>query len=47
MEKGKLIIIDGIDGSGKATQVDLLLERLNKDGWPSLKVDLEDMSDQN
>lgn len=39
MSKGKLIVIDGIDGSGKATQVDLLLERLNKEGYQSLKVD--------
>lgn len=39
MTKGKLIVIDGIDGSGKGTQVDLLLERLNKEHKPSLKVD--------
>jgi len=39
MSKGKLIVIDGIDGSGKGTQVDLLLARLNQEGWPSLKVD--------
>jgi dTMP kinase len=30
--KGKLIVIDGTDGSGKATQVALLAERLKKDG---------------
>src|SRR3989344_4098749 len=30
--KGKLIVIDGIDGSGKATQVKLLAERLKKEG---------------
>lgn len=30
--KGKLIVIDGIDGSGKATQVGLLKKRLQKDG---------------
>lgn len=39
MSRGKLIVIDGIDGSGKATQVDLLLARLNKEGIASLKVD--------
>lgn len=31
-KKGKLIVIDGIDGSGKATQVKLLKERLAKEG---------------
>jgi len=30
--KGKLIVIDGTDGSGKATQVDLLTKRLKKEG---------------
>lgn len=30
--KGKLIVIDGTDGSGKATQVDLLVKRLKKEG---------------
>lgn len=32
MKRGKLIVIDGTDGSGKATQVDLLRKRLIKDG---------------
>lgn len=32
MKKGKLIVIDGTDGSGKATQVALLVERLKKEG---------------
>ena len=31
-KKGKLIVIDGTDGSGKATQVALLVKRLQKDG---------------
>ncbi len=31
-KKGKLIVIDGTDGSGKATQTDLLIKRLKKDG---------------
>lgn len=30
--KGKLIVIDGTDGSGKATQVALLAKRLKKEG---------------
>ena len=30
--KGKLIVIDGTDGSGKATQVKLLAKRLKKEG---------------
>ncbi len=32
MKKGKLIVVDGIDGSGKATQVKLLAARLKKEG---------------
>ena len=28
--KGKLIVIDGIDGSGKATQAKLLIKRIKK-----------------
>ncbi|NTW45793.1 MAG: thymidylate kinase [Candidatus Moranbacteria bacterium] len=31
--KGRLIVIDGSDGSGKATQAALLLSRLRKDGY--------------
>lgn len=31
MKKGKLIVIDGTDGSGKATQTKLLVERLKKE----------------
>ena len=32
MAKGKLIVIDGTDGSGKATQVALLEKKLKKEG---------------
>lgn len=32
--KGKLIVIDGTDGSGKKTQTRLLLDRLKKEGYP-------------
>ncbi len=31
-KKGKLIVLDGTDGSGKTTQLDLLAKRLKKDG---------------
>lgn len=37
--KGKLIVIDGTDGSGKATQVAYLTERLKKDGYKVKIVD--------
>lgn len=39
MKKGKLIVIDGTDGSGKATQVDLLRQRLTKAGYTVKVVD--------
>ena len=39
MSKGKLIVIEGTDCSGKETQAKLLLERLKKDG-----VKIEEMS---
>lgn len=35
---GKLIVIEGLDGSGKATQSTLLLEQLKKEGLPVQKV---------
>ena len=37
--KGKLIVIDGTDGSGKATQVALLSKRLQKEGYKIKNVD--------
>ncbi|MEA3398930.1 MAG: dTMP kinase [Patescibacteria group bacterium] len=39
MKKGKLIVIDGTDGSGKATQVGLLTKRLKKEGYKVKIVD--------
>lgn len=39
MKKGKLIVIDGTDGSGKATQVALLEKRLKKEGYTVKVVD--------
>lgn len=37
--RGKLIVIDGTDGSGKTTQVAYLMERLKKDGYKIKIVD--------
>lgn len=42
MKKGKLIVIDGTDGSGKATQTDLLIKHLKKDGKKVKVVDFPD-----
>ncbi len=39
MKKGKLIVIDGIDGSGKATQAALLHKRLKKAGVKVKTID--------
>lgn len=38
-KKGKLIVIDGLDGSGKATQTKLLLHRLVKEGYKTAVTD--------
>jgi len=37
--KGKLIAIEGSDGSGKGTQADELYRRLEKEGYPVRKVE--------
>ncbi len=39
MNKGKLVVIDGTDGSGKSTQVDLLIDRLQTEGQKVAKID--------
>lgn len=39
MPKGKLIVIDGSDGSGKATQAELLVKRLRKNKIPAEGLD--------
>src|SRR3989344_8450547 len=41
-KKGKLIVIDGTDGSGKATQTDLLVKHLKRDGKKVKVVDFPD-----
>jgi len=33
-KRGKFIVIDGTDGSGKATQTELLVKRLKREGFP-------------
>ncbi len=38
-KRGKLIVIDGTDGSGKATQIGLLIKHLKKDGKKVKLVD--------
>lgn len=39
MKKGNFIVIDGTDGSGKATQTKLLAENLQKAGFKIKKID--------
>lgn len=39
MKRGKLIVIDGSDGVGKATQTKLLVERLKKEGKKVVTLD--------
>lgn len=36
--KGKLIVIDGTDGSGKKTQTKLLIDRLQKEGHRAISI---------
>ena len=44
-KKGKLIVIDGVDGSGKTTQLALLATRLKKEGYMVKTVDFPEYSD--
>ncbi len=37
-KKGKIIVIEGTDCSGKATQSELLLKRLNDDGYKAISL---------
>jgi dTMP kinase len=36
---GKIIVLDGIDGSGKKTQTEMLVERLNREGRKAVRID--------
>lgn len=42
---GKLIVIEGLDGSGKGTQAALLLKRLRESGKDVFEIDLPNYSD--
>ena len=44
MSKGKLIVLEGLDGSGKATQAKLLAEHLAAQGVPVQKITFPDYS---
>lgn len=39
MKQGKFLVIDGVDGSGKGTHTELLIERLKKEGHSVLLMD--------
>ncbi|MCL2508668.1 MAG: deoxynucleoside kinase [Oscillospiraceae bacterium] len=42
--KGKLVVIEGLDGSGKSTQIALVKEKLEKDGFRTRRIKLPDYS---
>lgn len=44
-KRGKFIVIDGVDGSGKATQVKLLSEKLIKEGYKVKTIDFPRYND--
>ncbi len=39
MKKGKLIVVDGLDGSGKATQTKLLIKKFKKNNYKVVTID--------
>lgn len=39
IKRGKLIVIEGLDGSGKATQTKLLVQKLKREGQPVKTLD--------
>ena len=38
MKKGKILVIEGTDGSGKQTQTKMLAEKLEKEGMPFMEI---------
>lgn len=46
MSEGKLIVLEGLDGSGKATQAKLLAEHLEREGVPVRKITFPDYESQ-
>ena len=45
MKTGKLIVVDGTDGSGKATQTELLFQRIKSLGRDVVKIDFPQYQD--
>ena len=41
---GKLIIFEGLDGSGKGTQTELACQNLHSKGYDPLKISFPDMT---
>lgn len=39
IKKGKLFVIEGTDGAGKATQADLLIRRMQREGHSCKLID--------
>ena len=44
--QGKLIVFEGTDGSGKATQSRMLVERLQKEGYELKKLEFPRYSEE-
>ena len=44
MNKGKLFVIEGLDGSGKQTQSELITKRLKEEGHNVIKANLPHLS---
>lgn len=44
--KGRLIVLEGLDGSGKSTQIELLFQRLLNKGMNIKKISFPDYSDK-
>lgn len=42
---GKLIVIEGLDGSGKSTQMSNLMQRLEADGYSIRQIKLPNYED--